>query len=106
MNRLIEIDWAEVKSVSNKFLNNSSELSKIADDFSSEVEKIKENWKGIDSENYISNFDEIVSRLKEEAEYLNVWNDYLSKSSSKYNENVDNILLRLQSIDNDIESIK
>ena len=103
MNRLIEVDWAEIKSISNKFLENSNEIGKIADSFSLEMDKVKTNWTGVDSENYINNCQEIIEKLKEEVQFLTVWNDYLSKSSSKYNENVDNAIVILQNINNDLE---
>ena len=106
MNRVISVDWDELKTISNNFLEKTNELDEISKEFTNVIESMKSSWSGIDSDNFVNNCQNIITNLNNEISYLKVWSDYLSKSSNKYSENVETIIMRLQNINSDIESIE
>lgn len=106
MNRLINVDWAELKSISNSILDNSNELKRLNNELTNFIESVKSNWKGTDSDNYVNSCYKLKTQIESESSYLNVWSDFLSKSSGKYDDNVEAILNRLQSTNADLESME
>ena len=106
MSRIIEVDWAELKGIANKFLENSTELDKTANEFSEILEVIRTQWQGVDSDNFIKNCQDMITTINEESSYLKIWNDFLSKSSGKYDDNVETIIMKLQNMNSDLESVE
>lgn len=106
MERKIQIDCANVKSVSTKLLGNAEEIKKISSEMQDIVNTIDNNWQGIDSKNFKDKAIGLCNNLNNEATYLEECSSFLSSTSDKYSSNINNIYSRLESTNNTLDDIK
>lgn len=95
MGRLLEVDWQEVGSIANSFQNQADKISDSKKKLIEFNNSLDNYWKGTDKDNYKKSIESIINSLDEEIEYLKIWQDFLLKSAKKYNDNVDDILVKL-----------
>lgn len=99
MGRNLSVDWAEVRDISQGFLNNANQLKDAGNELNSILEQIKGCWLGTDANNYIESSIKTVNELYSESEYLTAWNEYLVKASDIYGSKFDESYARFQSIE-------
>ena len=105
MGRTISVNWAELKKSSDKFQEESNEIKDIMNQFNSNFNQIKQCWTGVDADNFVKNCTEVTRLLKLESLYLDVWSEFLSKSSNRYNGNVEDGLSRMNNIEASFDDI-
>lgn len=106
MGRVIYVDWIELNKIGEKFQEQSIEIKTITDQVKNTLESIDNCWRGIDSNNFKENSKQLIRDLKVESLYLELWYEYLTKSSRRYNGNVEDGLSKLRNIEvlyNEIE---
>ena len=106
MGRVINVDWVELSRVGEKFKEQSNEIKSITDQIQTTLDSVDDCWRGTDSNNFKTNSNQLIRDLKVEGLYLELWYEYLTKSSRRYNGNVEDGLARLKNIEllyNDIE---
>lgn len=105
MGRVIDVDYGELKKLSDKFYLESNEIKKIANEMNDMFNQAVSCWSGIDSKNFIKNSNKVINVLKKEAMYLEIWRDYLIRSSCKYGDNIDDGMSILRNLESSFDDI-
>ena len=103
MGKTVNITYDDLKTLATKYKSDSEELIKIKDEISGVLNSLSSVWNGVDSTNFTSNSEKLVNYLTNESKYLELWNNYLSKTSNIYTDDISNALSRFKSVANSYE---
>jgi hypothetical protein len=98
MGRVIKINWRTTKELGDIFKLDAEDLMDVLDEMEATFESVREGWYGKDAENYILNGKDLVRRLRKEPKYLIDWYEFLTKTTYKYQDNVEEGLTKVRSV--------
>lgn len=97
MKRVIKIDVDDVQNLKSKFSTNAVEIKNISSALNEVFNTVNNSWRGVDSANFVSSSTKLVNSLNNESIFLDNWSKYLSNSSYKYEDNMDEAVMKLRS---------
>lgn len=110
MGRTVKINWSETRRHSDVFRKDAEELMSLLEEMDETFDSVRDGWHGKDAENYILNSKELIEEMKKEPIFLMNWHNYINKTTYRYNDNVEQGLSRVRSVNSmfadDYEEIK
>ncbi len=98
MGRIVKVNWARLHGVGNKFLEQADETNKLVKELEEIFNSIDNGWRGIDADVYKNKSTKLIRFLNNETKYLASWHSFLTKTSNKYVDNVENGVSGINSI--------
>jgi fumarate hydratase class II len=99
MEKVININNDEMDNVISKFSKNTKGLSKQVDKMIEINDTIRNSYSSSDFEEFITKYNETIKMIKDEADYLDSWTNYLKKSMQKYETCVEESFSSIDGVD-------
>ena len=100
MGRIIDVNWVKLHKIGEEFLDQADELNNLEKELIEIFEGVDNGWRGYDASTYKRKSAKVIRALEIEVKYLSTWHSFLTRSSNRYVDNVENGVSNLKSIDN------
>ena len=106
MGRIVNVNWADLHKIGEEFLTQAEEMDKLEKDLIEIFESIDSGWTGYDADIYKGKGLSFTKDIKKEKYYLALWHQFLTKTSNKYVDNVQNGVTSINRIEKVFEEEK
>ena len=98
MGRIVKVNWAKLHEVGNEFLEQADETNQLVKELEEIFETLDNGWRGIDADVYKNKSTKVIKTLNNETKYLASWHSFLTKTSNRYVNNVENGVSGINSV--------